>query len=152
MDKIHKEFKPTSWSIDNKTSIYVLALMIMIFGLISYNSLPKEQYPEIVIPTYIVQTFYPGTSPTDMENLITKPLEKTLKSVTGVKKITSNSSQDFSNIILEFRTDVKPEIAKQRVKDAVDKAKKDIPTQDIKMGPDIKEVELSDIPIMSINL
>jgi multidrug efflux pump subunit AcrB len=152
MDKIHKEFKPTSWSIDNKTSIYVLALMIMIFGLISYNAIPKEQFPEIVIPTYIVQTFYPGTSPTDMENLITKPLEKTLKSVTGVKKITSNSSQDFSNIILEFRTGVKPEIAKQRVKDAVDKAKKDIPTQDIKMGPDIKEVELSDIPIMSINL
>ena len=152
MDKIYKEFKPTSWSINNKTSIYVLAVMIMIFGLISYNSIPKEQFPEIVIPTYIVQTFYPGTSPTDMENLITKPLEKTLKSVTGVKKITSNSAQDFSSIVMEFRTNVKPEIAKQRVKDAVDKAKKDIPTQDIKMGPDIKEVELSDIPIMSINL
>jgi len=152
MEKKFKEFKPTSWSIDNKTSIYVLAIMIMIFGLISYNSIPKEQFPEIVIPTYIVQTVYPGTSPTDMENLITKPLEKTLKSVTGVKKITSTSAQDFSNVILEFRTNVKSEIAKQRVKDAVDKAKKDLPMQDIKLGPDVKDVDLSDIPIMAINL
>ena len=75
-----KEFKPTSWSIDNKTSIYVLAIIISIFGIMSYNSIPKEQFPEIVIPTILVQTVYAGTSPADIENLVTKPLEKRLKS------------------------------------------------------------------------
>jgi multidrug efflux pump subunit AcrB len=152
MEKKFKEFKPTSWSIDNKTSIYVLAFIITIFGLISYNNIPKEQFPEIVIPTLLVQTVYPGTSPADIENLVTKPLEKQLKSITGVKKITSNSVQDFSNIAIEFRTDVNKEEAKQRVKDKVDKAKKDLPMNDIKQGPDVIEIDLSEIPIMSINL
>jgi multidrug efflux pump len=74
----YKEFAPTSWSINNKTSIFVLALLLAIFGLVSYNRIPKEQFPEIVIPTFIVNTMYPGTSPTDMENLITRPLEKNI--------------------------------------------------------------------------
>jgi len=71
-----KEFGPTSWSIDNKTSIYILSIFISIAGIFSYNALPKEQFPDIVIPTIIVQTVYPGSSPKDIENLITKPLEK----------------------------------------------------------------------------
>ena len=60
MKEKFKEFKPTSWAINNKTSIYVLAIMIVIFGLVSYNRIPKEQFPEIVIPTIIVNTIYPG--------------------------------------------------------------------------------------------
>ena len=76
-----KEFMPTSWSIDNKTSIYVLVLIIVIFGAISYINIPKEQFPEIVIPKIIVATIYPGTSPTEIENLITRPIEKNIKSI-----------------------------------------------------------------------
>ena len=85
-----KEFFGTSWAIDNKTSIYVLAIIIAIFGMMSYQSIPKEQFPELVIPTMIVNTIYPGTAPTDMENLVTRPIEKNIKSINGVKKITSN--------------------------------------------------------------
>jgi len=84
-----KEFKPTSWSIDNKTSIYILAIFISFAGILSYNKLPKEKFPDIVIPTIIVQTIYPGSSPTDIENLITKPIEKKIKSISGVKKLKS---------------------------------------------------------------
>jgi Cation/multidrug efflux pump len=152
MEKKFKEFRPTSWSIDNKTSIFVLAIIIAVFGWISQSSIPKEQFPEIVIPTILVQTYYPGTSPADMENLITKPLEKGLKSINGVKKITSSSIQDFSTISIEFRTGVKLADAKQKVKDEVDKAKKDLPMSDIKMGPDVIDVDMSQIPIMNINL
>jgi multidrug efflux pump len=152
MEKNFKEFKPTSWSIDNKTSIYVLAFIIMIFGLISYNSIPKEQFPEIVIPTIMVQTVYSGTSPADIENLITKPLEKKLKSISGVKKITSSSVQDFSSIAIEFQTGEDVAEAKQKVKDAVDKAKTDLPMSDIDQGPDVIEISMSEIPIMSIEL
>jgi multidrug efflux pump subunit AcrB len=152
MEQKFKEFKPTSWSIDNRTSIYVLAFIITIFGLISYNNIPKEQFPEIVIPTILVQTVYPGTSPADIENLVTKPLEKKLKSISGVKKITSSSVQDFSMIALEFRTGVVVADAKQKVKDEVDKVKKDLPMTDIKQGPDVIEIDLSEIPIMYINI
>ncbi len=152
MGKKFKEFKPTSWAIDNKTSIYVLAVILAIFGMISYNSIPKEQFPEIVIPTMLVQTIYSGTSPSDMENLITKPLEKKLKSISGVKKITSSSVQDFSSIAIEFETGIEVSEAKQLVKDEVDKAKKDLPMSDINQGPDVVEIDMSQIPIMYINL
>ncbi len=154
MEKIKfKEFKPTSWSIDNKTSIYVLTIMLAIFGLINYNTIPKEQFPEIVIPQIIVSTVYPGTSPTDIENLITRPLEKNLKSISGVKKISSKSVQDYSLIIVEFNTDVDISEAKQKVKDAVDKTKNsnNLPN-DLPADPSVTEIEISDLPIMYINI
>lgn len=146
-----KEFKPTSWSIDNKTSIYVLAAIIAIFGLISRNNIPKEQFPEIVFPMMIVNTVYPGTSPQDMENLVTRPLEKHLKSISGVKKISSNSVQDFSSIVVEFQTNVDVAEAKRKVKDEVDKSKKELPS-DLKDDPQVMEIDVSQIPIMSINI
>lgn len=152
MEKKFKEFKPTSWSIDNRTSIYVLAFMITIFGLISYNSVPKEQYPEVVIPQILVQTVYAGTSPIDIENIITKPLEKNLKSISGVKNITSSSVQDASVISIEFLPNVEVADAKQKVKDEVDKVKKDLPMADITSGPDVIDIDISQIPIMYIHL
>jgi multidrug efflux pump subunit AcrB len=147
-----KQFKPTSWSIDNRTSIYVLAVILAVFGMMSYNSIPKEQFPEIVIPTVMVQTVYAGTSPTDMENLVTKPLEKRIKSINGVKKVTSSSVQDFSMIAIEFETGIEVADAKQKVKDKVDQSKVDLPMTDITSGPDVIEIDLSEIPIMYINL
>jgi multidrug efflux pump len=151
MEHKFKEFKPTSWAIDNKTSMYVLAIFIAVFGLISYVSIPKEQFPEIVIPYIFVTTVYPGTSPTDMENLVTKPLEKNLKSITGVRNITSNSIQDFSSIVVEFRTGIDVADAKQKVEDAVAKTKSDLPN-DLPRDPAVVEIDLSDIPIMYVNL
>src|SRR5450631_961847 len=102
MKDIFKEFKPTSWSIDNRTVIFVLTIIITLAGISSYFSLPKEKFPDIVIPTIYVSTVYPGTSPADMENLVTKPLEKQIKAVSGIKKLNSNSLQDFSNVVIEF--------------------------------------------------
>ncbi len=151
MEKNFKEFGPTSWAIDNKTSIYVLAVIIAIFGIYSYRTIPKEQTPDIVIPYIIVNTVYPGTSPTDIENLITRPLETNLKSISGVKVINSTSVQDFSSIVVEFRTGVAIPDAKQKVKDAVDKSKKDLPT-DLKSDPDVRDIDLSEVPIIYINI
>jgi len=118
-----KEFFATSWAIDSRTSVYVITVFITLLGLFSYQSLPKETFPEIVIPTMLVTTPYPGTSPEDMENLVTRPLEKELKALSDVKNITSTSVQDFSSIAVEFNTGIDKAEAKQRVKDAVDKAK-----------------------------
>src|SRR5690606_27196194 len=146
-----KEFKLTSWAIDNRTSIMIITILITLAGLMSYISIPKEQFPDVTVPQIFVTTIYPGASPSDMEQLVTKPIEKQLKGLRGVKKITSSSVQDFSNIIVEFNTDLDVADCKQRVKDGVDKAKRDLPT-DLLEDPTITEFDISEIPIMSINI
>src|SRR4051812_9853629 len=92
----HKGFGPTNWSIRNKTSIYLLMLFVTLAGVFQFVTLPKEQFPDIVIPTVYVQTIYVGNSPRDIENLVTRPIEKQLKGITGAKvnKVTSTSLQD----------------------------------------------------------
>lgn len=148
-----KEFKPTSWSINNRSSIYLLMLFVSVAGIFQFVTLPKEQFPDIVIPTIYVQTIYVGNSPKDMENLVTQPIEKQIKSISGAKitKTTSTSLQDFSAIMVEFDTDVEVDIALQKVKDAVDKASTDLPT-DLTEEPTVMEVSFSDMPIMFVNL
>ncbi|GAB3823689.1 efflux RND transporter permease subunit [Pontibacter rugosus] len=146
-----KQFKPTSWSIDNKTSIYIITIIITLAGIFSYINLQKENFPDIVIPTVMVATVYPGTSPSDMENLVTRPIEKELKAINGVKKVTSNSVQDFSLITVEFNTGIEVPEAKQQVKDAVDKARADLPT-DLDQEPNVQEVNFSEMPIMYVNV
>jgi multidrug efflux pump len=148
-----KEFGPTSWSITNKTSIYLLMLFISIGGIYQFLTLPKENFPEVIIPTMFVQTVYVGNSPKDIENLVTRPLEKQIKSISGVKinKFTSSSQQDFSLITVEFSTDVKTDVALQKVKDAVDKAKGELPN-DLTQEPRVMELNISDQPIMFINI
>jgi multidrug efflux pump subunit AcrB len=151
MEDANKEFKPSSWAIENRTAIYVLTVIIAVIGYFSYVGLPKENFPEVVIPKIFIQTVYPGTSPANMENLVTKQIEKQLKSTSGLKRLTSNSYQDFSVITAEFNTNVETKDAKQRVKDAVDKARQDLPS-DLPNEPNVMDINLSDLPIMYLNI
>jgi multidrug efflux pump len=151
MKDTEKEFKPTSWAIDNKVAIYVATAIITLMGIVTYNSLPKESFPEVVFPQIYVSTLYPGASPKDVENLITKHLEKQMKSLQGVKKMTSNSVQGFSNVVIEFQTDVSIADAKREVKDAVDRAKQDLPS-DLPDDPQVIDIDISAFPIMFVNL
>ncbi|HWB27120.1 MAG TPA: efflux RND transporter permease subunit [Chitinophagaceae bacterium] len=152
-DDEHKQFKPTSWAVKNKTSIYLLMVFLSAMGVYQFLTLPKEQFPDIVIPYIYVQTPYVGNSPKDIENLVTKPIEKQIKGITGAKinKVTSTSQQDYSAIIVEFDTKVDKDVALQKVKDAVDKAKQDLPT-DLTTDPTVLQVNLSDQPIMYVNV
>jgi multidrug efflux pump subunit AcrB len=107
LDKIKerfKQFKPTTWSIKNRTSIYLLMVFISLIGITQFVTLPKEQFPDLVIPKIYIQTIYVGNSPKDIENLVTQPIEKQLKSISGIKidKITSTSVQDYSAIIIDL--------------------------------------------------
>lgn len=151
MQDIEKEFRPTSWSIDNKIAIYVATVIICLAGIMTYNSLPKENFPEVVFPQIYVATVYPGAAPTDVENLVTKQIEKEVKSIAGVKKVTSNSVQDFSNVIIEFETDVEVKEAKRQVQEAVDRAKPDLPTN-LLDDPQVIDIDISALPIMNINI
>src|SRR6056297_775107 len=116
MKKIkYREFKLTTAALKNRNTIFLLTLIIVFFGIFSYKNLPKELFPEIVLPTVLIQTTYPGNPPLDIENLITRPIEKEVESVTGIKEISSTSAQDASMIFVEFNTDVDIKIALQDV-------------------------------------
>ncbi|PLW93054.1 MAG: copper transporter, partial [Marinilabiliales bacterium] len=146
-----REFFGSNWAINNKTSVFVLTVILIVVGFMSYKNLPKEQFPEVVIPTIMVSTVYPGTSPEDMENLVTRQIEKQVKSISNVKKISSNSVQDYSMVVVEFETNVDVDEAKDEVKDAVDKAKPDLPS-DLLDDPEVLDIDLSERPISNINI
>jgi multidrug efflux pump subunit AcrB len=154
MEKLQKslrEFGLTSFAVDNATSIFLVALMIFLFGIRSYEAMPKEQYPDASLPTVFVNTPYFGNSAEEIENLITRPIEDEIEAISGVKDVTSTSIQDFSVIICEFNADMEMEEVIRKVKDAVDLAKAELPN-DMTEEPSVLEVAFSDLPIMTINL
>ncbi len=149
--KVIRTFWLSNWALKNKTTVYLLLVVIIAFGLYSYISRPKELFPEINFPTVMVQTVYPGNPPVDIENLITRPIEKEVESLKGIKKMTSLSSQDVSGIFIEFQPNVDINKALQDVKDAVDKAKNDLP-DDLREDPSVTDIDLSEFPVVNINL
>lgn len=150
-DQLKRNFGPTTWALKNANTIFLLILILGAFGFYTYRSLPKELFPDIVIPTVMVQTIYPGNPPLDIENLITRELEKEIESVKGIKKMTSLSSQDASSIFVEFNTDIDIKTALQDVKDAVDKAKRNLP-DNLMDDPMVSDIDFSEFPIININL
>ncbi|MGD1890306.1 MAG: efflux RND transporter permease subunit [Cyclobacteriaceae bacterium] len=149
--RVVRNFGLSSASVNNRTSVFILTFIIIVLGVTSYFSMPKENFPEVVIPTIYVGTPYPGNSPVDIENLITRPIEKEIKGVTGVDEINSTSIQDYSTIIVEFNPDVDISKALQDVKDAVDQAEGELPT-DLDQDPNVFEVNIQDLPFMFINI
>ncbi|MCB0760840.1 MAG: efflux RND transporter permease subunit [Flavobacteriales bacterium] len=155
IDKAHnKEFGLSSWSITNRTTVWVITTIILLGGLISYIQVPKESFPEIIIPEIFITTAYPGNSPEDIEKLITRPLEKELNAITGIDEMTSTSQQGFSTIDIKFDFDVTPTEALRKVKDKVDIALSDPDfPDDLPADPNVIELNFSElIPIMNINL
>ncbi|MCK5465851.1 MAG: efflux RND transporter permease subunit, partial [Bacteroidales bacterium] len=150
-DSVIREFKLTTLALKNRNTVFLLAFIILIFGGISYKNLPKELFPDIVIPTILVQTTYPGNAPIDIENLITRPLEKEIDGINGIKELSSTSAQDASMIFVEFNTDVNIDDALTDVKDAVDKAMSELPN-DLLFDPLVMDIDLSEFPIININL
>lgn len=147
----HKEFKPSNVAIANRTTVYVFTVLLVAFGILQYQATPKEKFPEIVFPYYMIGTIHPGTSPADVENLITRPIEKKLKGIDGVKEISSNSIQDYSSIFVEFEISADETQAYLDVKQAVDDARSELPPG-LFQEPQISRIDLSEIPILFINL
>jgi multidrug efflux pump len=150
-NKSYKTFGMTDFAVDNSTTVFLLIFMMVLFGLRSYTSMPKEQFPEASLPTVYINTPYFGNSAVEIENLVTRPLEKEIENITGVKNVNSTSIQDFSVIIAEFDADLEMDAVVRKVKDAVDKAKQDLPN-DMTEDPTVLEINLSEIPIMTINV
>src|SRR6056297_1043038 len=147
----YREFKISTAALKNRNTVFLLTVLIIAFGIFSYRSLPKELFPDIVLPTVLVQTTYPGNPPLDIENLITRPIEKEVETLQDVKEIRSISAQDASMIFVEFNTDVDIKVGLQDVKDAVDKAKSELPN-DLLTDPLVQDIDFSEFPILNVNL
>lgn len=146
-----KEFKISSLSINNRTTVYLLTVLITIIGVFSYLTLPKESFPEVEIPIFSVVTVYAGASPADIENVITRPIEQELKSIDGIDQVSSVSKQATSIIIVEFLTSKDKLVAQQEINDAVEKARAELPAQ-LTREPQVNDFNLADQPILNINL
>ncbi len=146
-----REFRPTTIALQNRNTIFLFAFIVAVFGTLSYRTLPKELFPEVEIPTVLVKTVYPGNPPVDMENLITRPLENEIHTITGIRELRSTSSQDNSDIFVEFEPGTDIQQALQDVKDAVDRVKGDLPS-DLPADPVVMDIDFSEFPIININL
>ena len=157
MSHQNKEFGISSWAIDNRVTVYIFTLLIVVTGLIAYITMPREDFPEIIENKIYVSSVFPGNSAEDVEKLIIKPLEKEFKNISGIEKITASSFQDYGMIIVEFGDKVGIEEAKTKIKDKVDivKADTDWPNLDngSKVEPSVFELNISEeVPILNINL
>ena len=152
---VDKEFRLSSWAIDNPSVVYVMIAIFLAIGYSSYMAMPREDFPEIVETKVYISTPFPGNTAEDVERLITDPLEDRLKNVSNLVEITSTSQEDYSLITAEFDEDITVEAAKQKVKDEVDseKASEDWPLfNNAKVEPNIFDLNLAEqFPIMNIN-
>jgi multidrug efflux pump subunit AcrB len=148
-----KEFGLASWAVKNRKTVYLFIFMILFGGIFSYRSMPKENFPELQIPEIYVGIAYPGNSPELIADKITDPIEKELNAIKNVDEINSTSIDGYASIQVKFDFIVTPKQGLQDVKDAVDKARasKGFPT-DLPVEPNIFEMDISQMPIMNINL
>ncbi len=152
----NKEFKWASWAIDNPTIIYVMIAIFFTVGITSYFAMPREEFPEVVETKIFVSTIYPGNTAEDIEKLVIDPLEKRIKTVSGVVETTSTSSEDYGMIVVEFEESISIQEAKVRVQNEVDveKASEDWPVfNGAKVEPNVFDLNISESqPIMNVNL
>jgi len=138
-------------ALKRQPTILTLLIIIVIAGAYSYLTLPRESFPDITIPYVFVTTTYEGVSPSDMEELVTIPIERKLKGIADVEEIRSTSAEGISTVAVKFLPSVDIDDALQKVRDRVDQAKNDLPA-DLKDDPVIKEVNFSDLPVIRVVL
>ena len=156
MSKVDKEFKPSVWAISKSNIIYFLMFIFLAFGINAYNTLPREDFPEIITSEVFISTINPGNTPEDIERFITVPLEEAVKGVSNLVDIKSTSLENYSIISLEFDEEINIELAKQKVRDEIDSviSGEDWPTfNNVKVEPDILSMSLAEeMPILNVNI
>lgn len=151
-EKDIKEFGLSSWSVNNRKTVFLVMLIIMMGGFFAYQSMPKENFPELQIPEIYIGIAKPGSSPKYMADKIIKPIEKEIATVKKVDEMNSNGIHGYATIRVKFDFSIEAEDALQKVKDAVDKARAKSDFPELPAEPNIFELDPSQMPIMNINL
>jgi len=138
-------------ALKRQATVLALLVIIVIAGLYCYATLPRESFPDITIPYVFVTTTYEGVAPQDMEKLITIPIERKIKGIDNVEEIRSTSAEGLSTVAIKFLPKVDLDDAVQKVRDKVDQAKNDLPS-DLADDPVIAEANFSDMPVIRVVL
>lgn len=146
-----RQFGITTAALNNKNTVFLIIALLIIVGISAYIGMPKEMFPDVTLPKIMVKSVYPGNSPNDMESLVTRPLETEISDIKGIKKMSSTSTQDNTDMLIEFNSGIDLKQASQDIKDAVDNAKNDLP-DDLPFDPMVIELDASEFPIININL
>lgn len=146
----YKTFWLTNFAVDHPISVLTLLVLIILAGLYSYVTIPKEASPDVTVPFVAVNTVYSGVAPQDIETLITRPLEEELNKISDIKTLTSTSVESYSSITAEFEAGMDMTEALQLVREKVDIAKPELP--EAAEEPAIVEFNFSEFPIMQVNV
>ncbi|MFA6314934.1 MAG: efflux RND transporter permease subunit [Candidatus Paceibacterota bacterium] len=139
-----------NYFVTNFRVVVLLIVVISTWGLYSFFTLPRESSPEVKIPIAIVTTAFPGASPTDVEQFVTRKIEAELSGLKGLHNITSNSFNSFSSIVVEFEANADIQSSIQALRDAASKSKPNISTE--AEDPVVTEISIDDMPIWSISI
>jgi multidrug efflux pump len=132
-------------------TVILSLLVVLVGGLIAYNTIPKEAEPDIEIPIIHVHISHDGISPDDAERLLVRPMEQELRSIEGIKEMTASAFEGGANVTLEFDAGVNTDSALQDVREKVDKAKAKLPGDTDE--PTVNEVKVSRFdPMLVLNL
>jgi len=142
--------RPTEFALKHRTTVFVLIFLIVVIGMVSYLSLPREAAPDIKMPYVIVAVPYPGVGPEDIESLVTNHLETELEDLDDVEEMTSSSMEGLAQVVVKFMPDVDTVWATQQVQDRVNRSRSKLPS-DIE-EPVVQQISSSDWPILQISL
>ncbi len=138
----------TKFSLKNVSAIIILCVLIVFGGLYSTQSLKKETMPDINIPIVSVITIYPGASPSDIQEKVTKPLEELVSSVNGLKTVNSTSSENVSVIVAEFDYSADMEKMQRKIEDVIKTAK--LPEN--VNAPKVARIDFTSMPVLSVSI
>ena len=148
-----REFGLSSVAVNNRKTVYLIILILLIGGLTGYQNMPRESFPQIQVPEIYVNIPYPGNSPEIITDKIIKPFEKELNKLKGIEKIESTAIQDFGIVKIEFDFAITPKDAKRAVEEALSDARSTKTfAQDLPVEPTIQEIDVNEFPIININL
>ncbi len=148
-----KEFALSSAAVNNRKTVYLVIIILLLGGISAYKNMPRESFPQIQVPEIYVNIPYPGNSPEIITDKIIKPFEKELNKLKGIEKITSTATQDFGVLKIEFDFAITPKEAKRAVEEALTDARSTKTfAQDLPVEPTIQEIDVNEFPIINVNL
>lgn len=142
--------KISEYFINKYRVVYLVIIAIILLGVQSYTSLPREEMPEVTMPFALVTVTYSGAAPQEIETLITDKIETKIQELDDIESITSTSSNSVSSIIVEFEvgTDIDDKINK--INNKITEIQNELPEDS--NTPMVRGFETSDKPIMTVNI
>ncbi len=137
-------------SIKRPAFITSVMLIIIIVGLICFKKMRVDLFPDIEIPTIFISTIYTGAAPSEIEQLITRPIEEKVSTIAGIKRVNSRSMKDSSQVVINFLQGTDMRYAEQQVRDKLNQVRNLLP--DEIQEPTIRKIDPSDQPIMTISV